>query len=162
MGMDNQQLWQFYCWSTIATSAVLVLLYSLSLHMILKDTNVGFVVAIIILLIVSNLGAIGIIYANVVLTEHNEAQTNPPTSIIYFQAVTGLMRDGCFNMAYVKFASEYYFSAVSMKYIFEQSEMPEERKQRLNIMNKVLYTANAAVPILYYFILCYTNILGGK
>jgi len=72
------------------------------------------------------------------------------------------VRDGCFNVAYWKFAYEYYFSAISMEYIFEQSEMPEKRKAKLIKMNKILNAANLIVPVVYYFILCYTNILGGK
>jgi hypothetical protein len=84
MTMSNLQLFDFYNWSTIITSSVLVICYSLSLLAIMKDTNVAFVVTITSLLIFSNLGGIGIIYANIKLTQHNMDHTNPPVSIIFF------------------------------------------------------------------------------
>lgn len=160
--MDNQQLFDFYNWSTIITSAILVLGYSLSLHTIMKDTNVGFVVTITSLLIISNLGAIGIIWANIVLTKHNVDHTPTPLSWLYFQSITGFLRDGCFNVGTWMFAYEYYNSAISMQYIFAQTEMPDERKQRLTLMNKILFAANVAVPVIYYFTLCDTNIIGTR
>ena len=160
--MDNQELFDFYNWSTIITSAVLVLCYAFSLNTIMKDTNVGFVITIMILLTVSNLGAAGIIWANIIMTKHNEEQTPSPLSVIYFQSITGFMRDGCFNVATWMFAYEYYNSAISMKYIFEQKEMPVERKEKLSLMNKIMFGVNIAVPVIYYFTLCDTNIIGSS
>ena len=54
----------FYSWSTIITSCLLILGFSVSLWLISRDVKVPFVINILILLILSNVGAVLEIVAN--------------------------------------------------------------------------------------------------
>lgn len=54
----------FYSWSTIITSCLLILGFSVSLWLICRDVKVPFVINILILLILSNVGAVLEIVAN--------------------------------------------------------------------------------------------------
>lgn len=73
------------------------------------------------------------------------------------QSAAGLLRDVCFNVAHWWFAYEYYFSAVSMEYIFMQKEIPDGRKRRLELLNKICLTLNYGVVIAYYLTLFMGN-----
>jgi hypothetical protein len=72
------------------------------------------------------------------------------------------MRDLGFNIGHWMFAYEYYMSAISMEYIFMQKEMPRNRKDRLELMNKILYALNIGVIVAYYFTLLTGNIVATK
>jgi hypothetical protein len=68
-----------------------------------------------------------------------------------------LVRDGCFNIGHWMFAYQYYNSAISMQYIFKQVPMPARRFRNLVMLNRTLFVANIAVPVIYSAILCYGN-----
>jgi len=131
-----------------------------SLKVILKETSMPFVTTVIILMIVSNVGAFLIIPSNMWLSK----DPLPPGGYYacILQTVSGLMRDLGFNIGHWMFAYEYYMSAVSMEYIFMQSEMPDKRKKRLEIMSKLVYGINIGVVILYYFTLLTGNMVYTK
>lgn len=63
----------------------------------------------------------------------------------------------CFNIGHWMFAYEYYVSAISMKYIFQQTTMPPAKLKCLENLNKCFFAANILIPLAYDFILCYTN-----
>jgi hypothetical protein len=69
MSAEDPKVFSVYNWSTIACSSVLVVCYSASLYLIVKDSKVPFVINIIILMILSNIGAILVIPSNMQLAK---------------------------------------------------------------------------------------------
>lgn len=116
------ELNDIYNWSTVITSAILIVLYLLSLY-ILRSLKVGFVTWCIILLVLSNIGAILIIFANNWIHED--------ISWVWLQGSAGLLRDVCFNVSHWWFAFEYYRSAVAMPFIFKREQMPAQQERNL-------------------------------
>lgn len=151
----DPKLFNAYNWSTVVTSSILAVCYAGSLYLILQDTKVPFVTSIIILLIISNVGAVAVVWANINLSKDPE-----PVHVVdwvFIQSIAGLARDLCFNWGHWWFAYEYYVSAISMEYVFMQKEIPKKRKFKLEIMNKIFLFLNFGVVILYYVLLCYGN-----
>lgn len=72
------------------------------------------------------------------------------------------MRDGCFNAAFWLFSFEYFCSAISIPYIFEQKEMPTHLTSTLRIVFWVVMAFNIFSPCLYAFWLGYGNIYSYK
>lgn len=102
MVLDTSQLFSIYNWSTVTLSGFLIGGYAFSLHVIRKNSDVPFVSQLIILMIISNVGAILMVWSNTIVTKQD-----PPSYVYYFvvlQALAGLMRDGCFNVAHWQFA----------------------------------------------------------
>jgi hypothetical protein len=154
---EDDELFTTYTYSTISTSGLLVCAYSICLFLIYK-AKVPFVVKITIILLLSQLGACLTAESNILIM-----QTNPPLLWpIYYQALVSLLRDVCFNIGHWMFAFEYYVSAISMQYIFEQTSMPKDKKQRLNFLNKCMFAANCLTPLAYNFILWYTNFVSTR
>ena len=154
---EDTVLFQTYTYSTICTSGLLVCAYGICLFLIYK-AKVPFVVKITIILLLSQLGACLTAESNILV----EKQDPPMLWPVYYQALASLMRDVCFNIGHWMFAFEYYVSAISMQYIFEQTAMPKDKKQRLNILNKCMFAANCLMPLAYNFILWYTNFVSTR
>lgn len=146
--LSNRQLYLFYSASTVVTSVILIVLYAVSLWLITRTTKQPFVTYIVILLILSNIGSVGVIWCNLEL----DYNTNYKPYILP-QSGFGLLRDTCFNVGHWWFASEYYNSAVAMPFIFNHEEVPESTRIKLEKLFKRLMIANIAVPVPYYIIL---------
>jgi hypothetical protein len=62
-GLDNDQLFAVYNWSTIICSSLLVVFFSMSLYLC-RNSAVSFVKNVIMMMIISNLGSIGVVVGN--------------------------------------------------------------------------------------------------
>ena len=107
-------------------------------------------------MIVSNLGAILMIWANVIVTDDSLPEQKKLT-FCYVQFLAGLMRDGCFNIAHWVFAFEYYNSAVAMPFIFTREEMPSEKRSSMEVLFFTIFLLNVVDPLIYYCVLFYGN-----
>ena len=125
--LTNLQLYEFYSWSTIGTSALLILLFLIAIFIIRKEANVPFVFIISIEMIISNLGAIFVVYAN---TQILFGTYQNIYFIIILQNISAFLRDACFNVAHWRFSFQYYNSAIAMPYLINgKHDLPPERRK---------------------------------
>ena len=156
MAKNNKELFIFYEWSTGGTALVLIVIYTTILVLIKRESNEpSFVIYIILLLIVSNIGAIIEVGCNYVFTILEPKSVPLLQSFNALQFVGGSIREGCFNIAHWSFAHEYYCSAAAMPYIFARQEMPESHQKNLALFNKIILAINIFF-VLSYDILQFT------
>lgn len=77
---------------------------------------------------------------------------------VLLQMVSAIMQFGCFNAAQWIFAFEYFCSAISIPYIFDQTEQPAYITERMNLVFWTVMAINQISPILYAVELGYGNI----
>lgn len=155
MAWSNNQLFDFYIWSTVGCSALLASLYILSLVRILSGSNrIPFIVTLCVLLILSNIGA-------ALITLCNYKLTNRDPGFVYFlilQVVSEILRDGCFGAAQWIFSYQYFTSAISIQQIFSQTPNPEETPFWLKALFWVMLVLNVVSPTIYGSLLAYGNL----
>ena len=149
MAMKNEELFMLYEWSTGGTALVLIVIYTTILVLIKRESNEPFVIYIIMLLIVSNIGAIIEVGCNYAFTILSVQSVPLLQSINALQFVGGFIRDGCFNVAHWSFSHEYYCSAAAMPYIFARQEMPESQQKNLALFNKIILAVNVLFVLSY-------------
>lgn len=96
--------------------AILIVCYSVALWVITKHGSNSFVRKLIIMMIISCIGAEIVSWAN--------GNLDTDTPFVYYvyiiQAIGGCMRDCMFNVSHWLFAFQYFNSAVQMPFIFNQ------------------------------------------
>lgn len=70
-----------------------------------------------------------------------------------------MLRDGFFNVSHWVFAFQYFNSAATMPFIYDQAEQPESQVKRLKLLNTLMLAINIFVPIVYSLVLIYINIV---
>jgi hypothetical protein len=75
------------------------------------------------MMILSNIGAIMVIFGNFGVFEYTDPSITT-YAFIGLQGVGGILRDLFFNVAHWVFAFQYLNSAVMMVYIYDQLEQP--------------------------------------
>ena len=144
-----------YNWSTVICSSLLALFYSISLYLIYMKIQLPFLMKIMILLILSNVAALVVIWTNIGLTK--DPFPGDIYWILFLQAFMTFIRDGCFNIGHWIFSYQYYSTAISMQYVFKQVQMPQNSQKNMALLNRLLLTANIAMPAMYAGILYYGN-----
>ena len=103
-GLDNDQLFSVYNWSTIICSSLLVLFFSISLYLCRNNFVPPFVKKVTILMIISNLGSIGVVFGNIRMYYDSGYSTATLLIYLFIQTISGVFRDLCFNVAHWIFA----------------------------------------------------------
>ena len=147
-----------YTWSQIGTQSLLCLLYCGALYIVCKSEKQTFVTKLIIMMIISCVGALLVMYANINLG------ADPPFVfyVIIIQGIGGEMRDVMFNVSHWIFAYHYFNSAVAMPYIFNQVSVPEEKQKRLQVLYMTLLVLNIALPTIETGVLVTVNWVANK
>lgn len=134
-----------------------MVLYLITWLIVRKNTEDPWVIKLIILMVLSCLGGVGVTIGNLGLVADP-----PPDHImfyVYLQAISGFIRDTGFNVSHWMFAYQYLTSAVEMPYILDRSEMPEARQRRFKVFYILVMVINVVDIICYYVILCYMNVI---
>jgi hypothetical protein len=104
--LTNDDLYKVYDWSTVVTSVILVALYVVALRMIRENTECKFVSKLVVLMIISNVGAALMIPCNNIVVKKGEL-TVIPKWVLWFvllQFIAGMMRDVSFNISHWVFS----------------------------------------------------------
>ena len=106
--MSLQRASKAYNISQIGTQSILIVCYGVALWVITKHGSNSFAKNIIIMMIISCIGADIVMWANL------NIESEPPFAyyVIVVQGVGGIMRDCMFNVSHWLFAFQYYNSAV--------------------------------------------------
>ena len=96
---------------------ILIILYTVALDKVLRNSKLSNVIQLLILLIVSNLALISSYFAYYKYESNYWNTASIEMDWVVIQAISAFIRDVCFNIAHWLFAFEYFSTANIMPFI---------------------------------------------